>query len=104
MAKYKEPCGCESDDTQWTKLCPEHFKLRENRLWDVKLDSLEWLMRHYDRFPNEDNLHHVIVRLAQVGTQTAAARPSVVGWIRANAVALKQAAQRARDHKNGTDR
>lgn len=89
MPKYKEPCGCISDDTQWLTLCPEHFKLRENRLREMPLDSLEWLMRHHDRFPNEDNLRHVIIRLKQVG-RDAYSRGDIVNWLRTNADVVKR--------------
>lgn len=93
MVKYKEPCGCVSDDAQWLTLCPEHFKLRENRLNEVKLDSLQWLMFHYDRFPNEDNLSHVVKRLAEVGA-SAKSRPAIIQWILKNATLIKRQANR----------
>ena len=91
-ATSTEPCGCESNETEWVKLCPEHFKLRENRLREVKLDSLEWLVFHYQRFPQPENLQHVIERLHQVGA-TVKTRPVLVQWILKNASLIKQASK-----------
>lgn len=93
MSKHKEPCGCVSNDTHWLTLCPTHEAERAGREHEVKLDSLQWLMNHYDRFPNEDNLRHVVLRLKQVG-RDAYSRSNIVDWLRANAEPVKQAIQR----------
>jgi phenylalanine-4-hydroxylase len=88
-AKYKEPCGCTSDDSQWIELCPEHFELRKNRLHEVKLDSMEWLMHHYDRFPNEDNFQHILTRFKELGVAVRS-RPAIVKWILTHADEIKR--------------
>lgn len=33
----------------------------------MAIESLRWLMQHYDKWPNEDNLRHVIQRIKEVG-------------------------------------
>jgi hypothetical protein len=90
VSKYKEPCGCESNDTHWTKLCPQHEEERKGREHEMKLDSLQWLITHYQRFPQEENLHHVVRRLAEVGRE-AYGRPAIVQFLNANANLVKQA-------------
>src|SRR4051812_11713494 len=90
MSKSKEPCGCVSDGTRWLTLCPVHEAERKGREHEVKLDSLQWLIKHYERFPNEDNLRHVIIRLKQVG-RDAYSRSDIVNWLRQNADVVKRA-------------
>lgn len=89
----KEPCGCRSNDTHWIELCSAHTAERAGREHERKLDSLQWLIDHHDRFPNEDNLRHVVKRLAEVGSAVSA-RPVLVGWIRANAAQVRAAGQK----------
>jgi hypothetical protein len=84
----KEPCGCESNDTHWTKLCPTHEAERKGREHELKLDSLQWLINHYEQFPNEDNLRHVVIRLKQVG-RDAYSRSDIVDWIKSRQVVIK---------------
>lgn len=90
-----ETCGCVSNALRWIELCATHEAERAERWREASLDSLQWLINHYKRFPNEDNLRHVCERLAQVGT-AAKSRPTIVQWILSNATAIKQAAQRAK--------
>lgn len=93
MPKSKEPCGCISDENRWLELCPTHEAERKGREHEMKLDSLQWLMNHYDRFPNEDNLHHVVLRLKQVG-RDAYSRSNLVDWIKSRHVVIKAAIAR----------
>lgn len=91
-ATSKEPCGCESDDTSWVKLCAAHETERSLRIGEAALDSLQWLINHYERFPQEENLRHAVFRLAQVG-KAAYGRPSIVLWVRTNADSVKRIAR-----------
>ena len=77
----KEPCGCVSDGARWIALCPTHESERTGREHEVALDSLQWLMKHYDKFPNEDNLRHAVKRLREVGQQGLRLRQLHVQWI-----------------------
>lgn len=90
----KEPCGCVSNETSWVSLCPTHLAEREAREQELPLDSLQWLINHYERFPQQENLRHVVIRLAQVGKQ-AYTRPAILQWVRAHADLVKQAASQA---------
>jgi len=92
MTTYKEPCGCVSDATRWIKLCPVHEAERVGREHEARLDSLQWLIDHYTRFPTEDNFRHVIERFKDVGP-AANSRPAIVKWILAHAKQIQQAAR-----------
>lgn len=93
MSTTKENCGCEHNETHWTKLCPEHEAERKGREHEVKLDSLQWLITHYDRFPNEDNLRHVIARIKDVGS-AANSRRNLVDWIKAHSADILACARK----------
>lgn len=88
MAKNKEPCGCVSDEKQWVSRCPAHEAEAAADRARMALESLRWLMRHYDRFPNEDNLRHVIVRIKEVGSAAIACSPECFAWVGKNRAAI----------------
>lgn len=89
MVTYKEPCGCRytTEPSRWVQLCDEHEKERGARFEESCLDSLGWLIEHYEKFPNEDNLRHVITRIKTVG-KLIARRPQIVAWIKANSATI----------------
>lgn len=93
MSTSKEPCGCVSNETHWISLCEIHKAEHAGREHEMPLDSLRWLMSWYDRFPTEDNLRHVIIRIKAVGAG-ANARPDIVQWIRIHSVTIVAYARR----------
>lgn len=94
-ATTKHKCGCRSTDepSRWVELCAEHEAERGARFAESQLDSMEWLIQHYAKFPNEDNLRHVIDRLRALGAAVNK-RPSLVQLIAAHRPAILAAAKK----------
>lgn len=90
MANILETCGCVSNDTHWIKLCAVHLEERAASKQRSDIDSLRWLMAHYDRFPNEDNLYHVVKRIREVGSAIAL-DPTCTAWVRGHAALVIKA-------------
>lgn len=94
MPNTIDTCGCVSNDSHWIKLCAAHQTERAAALERAALSSLRYLMRHYDRFPTEDNLRHVITRIKEVGSAVSGDHECTV-WIKGRRDLILKAAKAA---------
>lgn len=101
MSNTKHPCGCVSNDTHWTGRCEKHQAESDADLSRMAISSLHWLMQHYDKWPNEDNLRHVIQRIKEVGTPAIAKDPRCAQWIAGRRSTLLEYSKRTRAAGSG---